>query len=1049
MADTIENPVINSPFEEPKRHFQFTDDGISNTLLPGRRESVYFVPIPKPKSKTGQPGLGLATENEYYPNKLINEIRARVNLWRTDGYRYTTNTTRRLLEYWRNPSRHRRLFFCQIEALESWIYLTEIAPKYDANIGTHLLAQLENANREATPEKRPQIKRRAAKMATGSGKTVVMAMLIAWHTLNKIANSKDKRFTDAFLIITPGITIKDRLRVLLPNDPENYYKQMDIVPPALLEQLGQAKIELTNYHAFILRDRGDAASLTKKLLTPNGQPSPFIETPGQMVNRVCKALGSKREILVLNDEAHHCYHLKPLPEVEEKLRGDDKKEAEKNAREARVWINGLEAIAEKIGIKTVYDLSATPFFLAGSGWGEGSLFPWVTSDFAMIDAIESGIIKVPRVPVADNTANGERPVYRNLWPLISKQLPKGRRTKQNESGEPQLPKELESALRTLYGHYENAYSQWQAQLTAGYASLPPVFIVVCSNTNVSKLVFDWIAGWEKPLDDNQRIVVSGQLPIFDNVANGQWTHRPNTILVDSQQLESGESLSSEFLTAAAHEIDEFKAELRERFPGRNADELTPTELLREVMNTVGKKGKLGEQVKCVVSVSMLTEGWDANSVTHILGVRAFGTQLLCEQVVGRGLRRMSYEIEKQSVMLNGERIEFDAFPVEYAEVYGVPFEFIPSTGSSPTSKPPKPITQVYSVEEREAARFLFPNVIGYSHRWPAETLPAPHFSERSSLRLTTRQVPTFTENAPIIGASVVHTLDDLKQRRMNEVAFLLAKVVLEKYFRHDSDRTLDENAHTINGNNGTLDENADAIGDCVHAIGGRIQNPVKAWLFPQILRTTKQWLHGGYVEESDYTFPQMLLLTELAYDAAERIYQAIVAGAGAAEEGEALLKPLLDPHRPTLTTDGLRFETSKPTHTTNAKSHLSHVVLDSAWEKAMLTALEHLPQVQAYVKNHQSLGFFIPYIHEGREHRYLPDFIVRVEQHGLPLHLIIEVSGDQHTAKDAKTAQAEQLWITAINNDGRFGHWAFLELRERDKLATELAAWLTTKEEGR
>jgi type III restriction enzyme len=426
----------------------------------------------------------------------------------------------------------------------------------------------------------------AFKMATGSGKTVVMAMLIAWHTLNKRANPQDARFSDTFLIVTPGITIRDRLRVLLPNAPDNYYRQRDILPTADMGQLGQAKILITNYHAFLPREKVAAGKLTKSILA-DGQPGLFTETPDQMVRRACRGLGTKKNIIVLNDEAHHCYRRKPDAQ-EEKLKGDDLAEAKQRDKEARVWISGIQAVKNKIGIKSIYDLSATPFFLRGSGYSEGTLFPWVVSDFSLIDAIEAGIVKVPRVPVADNAMTGEQPTYRDLWWRIREHLPpKGRKT-DKLGGAPKLPVELQGALHSLYGNYEKSYRRWEQNSEARARGItPPVFIVVCNTPNVSKLVFDFIAGWEKEVG-GRTMVQAGQLTIFRNDDdNGGWLQRPNSILVDSQQLESGEGMSDEFKKIAAREIDEFKAEYRARFPGRDVDSLTDEDLLREVMNTVG------------------------------------------------------------------------------------------------------------------------------------------------------------------------------------------------------------------------------------------------------------------------------------------------------------------------------------------------------------------------------------------------------------------------------------------------------------------------------
>ena len=414
-------------------------------------------------------------------------------------------------------------------------------------------------------------------------------------------------------------------------------------------------------HAFIRVDKIQAASLTKKVLAgPNGDSEAFKETPDEMVRRVCRTFGNKRGLVVINDEAHHCYREK-VGDGEAKLEADERSEAEANAEAARVWISGVEAIRAKLGLRAIYDLSATPFFLRGSGYPEGTLFPWVVSDFSLIDAIESGIVKVPRVPVADNQMLGPIPTYRDLWLRVREHLPRKGRSLAMRGEEPHLPKELEGALRSLYGDYEKAFHRWRA---LGFGT-PPVFIVVCSNTAVSKLVFDWVAGWQKALVGSGNALVPGNLELFSNVNGDAWVARPNTLLIDSAQLESGTSMDDAFKKAVAVEIDRFKAEYRVRLPERDVEKITDEDLLREVMNTVGKPGRLGEQVRCVVSVSMLTEGWDASTVTHILGVRAFGTQLLCEQVIGRGLRRSSYSPNQAGF-----------FEPEYAEIYGVPFKFL-------------------------------------------------------------------------------------------------------------------------------------------------------------------------------------------------------------------------------------------------------------------------------------------------------------------------------------------------------------------------------------
>jgi type III restriction enzyme len=980
----IENPILNSPYEEPRRHFRFSDEGITNEVVEARRVSSYFMPIPAPKKKGKQLAFDTEwTKDRVEENKFINRVRGRVAQWRQGGYVGITKTTRQLLEYWKRPDRDRKLFFCQIEAAETAIYITEVANKYDAWIDNDLRAFNQDAN--------PLLYRIAFKMATGAGKTVVMAMVIAWHTFNKLANPQDARFSDAFLIVTPGITIRDRLRVLLPSDPHNFYRQMDIVPSDRMAELHKAKIVITNFHTFKARELGDAGKLTKSILSAGG-PSPFTETPDQMVRRACRELGNKKNIVVINDEAHHCYRRRVGGE-EVKLTGEERKEAEKREEEARVWISGLEAVKAKVGVKVVYDLSATPFFLRGSGYSEGTLFPWVVSDFSLIDAIECGIVKVPRVPVADDSMVGDQPTYRELWLRIRDDLPKKGRKAEALSGEPKLPAELQGALHSLYGNYEKYYRQWEHNAEARAAgTTPPVFIVVCNNTSVSKWAFDWIAGWEKKLADGSTVVVPGALAAFSNEENGAWSTRPNTILVDSAQLESGEAMSAEFKKAAAAEIEEFKSEYRTRFPGRDVEALTNEDLLREVMNTVGKLGKLGEDIKCVVSVSMLTEGWDANTVTHILGVRAFGTQLLCEQVIGRGLRRMSYALNDEG-----------HFEPEYAEVYGVPFSFIPCSGSPKDPKPGPTPTRVRALEERIACEITFPRLVGYRYELSGERLTA-QFTDESRYSLSTADIPTKTENAPIVGESVIHDLEDLKRRREQEVAFLLAKLVLEKYFRQDgTTRTDREPEH-------------------------RFDPEVQAWLFPQLLGIARRWL-AECVTLKDNTFPQLLLLIEFAHDAADRIYRAIVSSA----DGGKTLKPILRPYDPVGSTRYVDFDTTRDVYQTSPdKCHVSHVVLDSDWEAKLAQSLEDMDEVVCYVKN-QSLGFIIPYTLNGEERSYYPDYLVRVDDgHGPDdlLNLIIEVTGEKKKDKAVKVATAHDLWVPALNNHGGFGRWAFLEISD-------------------
>ncbi|MDI1442408.1 DEAD/DEAH box helicase family protein [Polyangium sp. 6x1] len=979
----IPNPILNTPFAEPTRHFEFTAEGITDTIVEGRRPSSYFIPIPQPKKGKQQLELSLEPE-ERHEIFLVNGLRERVSRWRQGGYLHVERRTKHLLEHWRREEREQKLFFCQLEAVETAIYLFEAAHALGDKFG-------ENSLEKAQAAHNPLLWRLAFKMATGSGKTVVMAMLIAWQGLNKLANPDKKSFSSNFLVVTPGITIRDRLRVLEPQNPGNYYQALDLVPADLRESLGQLRIVVTNYHAFQLREKIEAPKLTKELLKKEGVPSPFTETPAEMVRRVCADLDPRHDVVVLNDEAHHCYRGKP---TEEKISGEDRKEVEAREEEARIWISGLEHVHRHFGrkdasravatgkgkqrVRAVFDLSATPFFLRGSGYSEGTLFPWVVSDFALVDAIEAGVVKVPRVPVSDNSLKSEQPIYRELWPHIRDALPKKRAAKDAEGRDPVLPKELEGALESLYSNYEKLYRRWESTRGPHSAGTPPVFIVVCNNTAVSQLVYQYIAGYEKPGPDGSTIVAPGRFSLFSNVKDGRWIGRPNTILVDSAELESGGALSDDFKRIAAHEIADFKREYRRMHPGKDAEQITDGDLLREVMNTVGKPGKLGEGVRCVVSVSMLTEGWDTNTVTHILGVRAFTTQLLCEQVIGRGLRRMSYQVDKDGM-----------FSPEYAEVYGVPFRFIPMGDASTPLPDDKPRTHVRSLPERSAARITFPRVVGYRFELPTDRLEA-RFGDEAKMVLSTRDTPTQTELSSIMGESEMHTLDHLRSRREQEIAFWLARRVVERYFRdgEDSPRIL---------------------------------------LFPHVLEIAKRWL-ADCVDLHDDTFKQLLLWSQLGSDAADKIYRSIVA----AHEGEARVLPVYHPGGALGSTDGVDFLTARPTYLTRAeKCHVTHVVADTeAWEQKFAQSLEDMDEVLTYVKNH-NIGFTIPYSIEGLERRYYPDFIVRMRHPALgEFHAVLEVTGQREQDKAAKVETAQRMWIPAVNHDGAFGRWVFLEITD-------------------
>jgi type III restriction enzyme len=1002
----FEHPILNSPYEYPSRHWELDDEGQpTQRIVDDRRRAQFITPIPKPKKrKRGvsqkemvfEEGLGLSTEKQQYDvTSIINEVRAQVTQWRKlppSAWQVTPETAR-LLEHWRHYSFGGvRPFFCQMEAVETLIWLTEVATL--TRTGKRFIEQLDAANKEANPE----LTRLALKLATGAGKTTVMAMIIAWQTVNAVRHSNSKHFTRGFLVVAPGLTIKDRLRVLQPNDPDSYYAGRELVPHDLLGEIGKAKIVITNYHAFKLRERMELSAGGRALLQGRtGDELNTTETEGQMLQRVMPDLMGLKSILVLNDEAHHCYREKPADEDDEALKGEERKEAEKNNEAARLWISGLEAVNRKLGLARVIDLSATPFFLRGSGYAEGTLFPWTMSDFSLMDAIECGIVKLPRVPVAENIPGDEMPVFRNLWENIRKDMPKKGRGSGQELDPLKLPTRLQTALQALYGHYEKTFRLWEEKRLP----VPPCFIVVCQNTAISKLVYDYVSGFHRPNEDGTTTLENGRLALFRNFddSTGNPLPRPNTLLIDSEQLEAGDSLDSNFRAMATDEIERFRREIIERSgDARAAENLTDQELLREVMNTVGKPGQLGAAIRCVVSVSMLTEGWDANNVTHILGIRAFGTQLLCEQVIGRALRRQSYELNEENL-----------FNAEYADIFGVPFDFT----ANPVIAPPQPPRDTVTVRavrpDRDHLEIRFPRVDGYRVELPEERLMAS-FNEDSVLELTPDLVgPSITRNSAIIGEGVDLNLEHLDDVRPSTLLFHLTQRLLYTKWRDPGEQP-------------------------------------KLHLFGQLKRITKQWLDGDsqrkYLVCKGSTYPALLMYQELADMACKRITDGITR----ALEDKRPIKALLDPYNPTGSTAYVRFSTSRAdrwdTKGPPPKNHVNWVVLDSDWEAEFCRVAEVHPNVVAYTKNH-NLGLEVPYRYGSEVRRYRPDFIVLVDDGGGPddlLHLIVEIKGYRREDAKEKKSTMETYWIPGVNNLRTYGRWGFAEFTEMYQIESDFSA---------
>ncbi|MGI1661342.1 BPTD_3080 family restriction endonuclease [Palleronia sp. KMU-117] len=989
----FDDPILNSPYLLPQKHWELDEENRpTNRVTETRRSSELLTALPGASATSDRAhtrslfeNVGLSTEaTEFNPSPIINELRQELDTWRrlpNPTQWKVTPTTQRLLQHWRglqtDDTRSIRPFFCQVEAVEAAIWLSEVAPDMGKR-GQRFLRWLNTANNFAVqPEgaepsaAAPEILRVAFKLATGAGKTTVMAMLIAWQALNAVRAANSRRFSKGFLVVTPGITIKDRLRVLQPNDPESCYTRLNLVPQDLVPDLQRARIVITNYHAFKLRETFDAAKGTRLALEGHGEALQTTETEGQMIQRVMGDLMGLKNVVVINDEAHHCYRERPAAD-EEILTGDDRKEAEENKEAARLWISGIEALNRQQGVGVVYDLSATPFFLKGSNWPEGTLFPWVMSDFSLMDAIECGIVKLPRVPVADNRMDGQKVIYRNLWGAIGKKMPK--KAKGDERPDPQkLPLELKVALDALYGHYEKTFNLWEKE----GVGVPPVFIVVCNNTTNSETVRDYIAGYPWTDEKDLEKIQEGALALFRNYDDhDQRLEKPKTILIDSAALESGGEIDKAFKEAHAAEIEAFKRERLER--GNGHEEITDAEILREVMNTIGRKGRLGEQVRCVVSVSMLTEGWDANNVTHIMGLRAFGSRLICEQVIGRALRRLSYDPDPVTGL----------FRTEYADIMGIDGLNFGEPKVSPP-QPPREVIHVQAVSpDRDHLEITFPRVEGYRTDFPKERIDID-FSKLEPYVLTPERVgATEVRMSGIVGTPNTIDLEHLDDHRLSTIAYRIASYWAMEKLRDPN------------------------------------QAP-KPHLFQDARRIVLQWLRSDNVVCKGGTKLAQLQYRQLTDEVCDLLMGALLDQ----PNGTPIIRATLDPFSPEGSTMGVSFTTSKTSrHSPRPdKSHINWIITDSEWETRFAQVVENHPRVTSYAKNH-NLGLEVPYLMEGEPHRYLPDYLIRLDTDE-PTTLVVEVKGFRGHDAMLKAQTMQNKWIPAVNRLGRFGRWGFAELR--------------------
>jgi type III restriction enzyme len=923
MNLAVDQPILNTPFEEPTRYWLYERG--QPVVMSGRRPAGYYFKVRR-RDDEGQ--LTLFTDEQFVELEIVNIIRQRVKDWRKAGYPGLTPITRQLLSHWNNPDRERRLFFCQREAAETIIWLTEVQARQPRGLRIPTDQPLDEASR--LKGYRP-LRRYGCKMATGSGKTVVMAMVAAWSVLNKAHYPQDRRFSDAVLVVCPNLTVKERLQVLYPSDPMSYYQAFDLVPRSLLDALGQGKFLVTNWHAFAPEDDSRKRSVVQR----------GTESDPAFANRVLKGLGSKKNLLVLNDEAHHAYRPAPYEVGDEEagLIAEERRRLKQEKEKATVWISGLDRIHAARTINFCMDLSATPFYIQGSGYEEGTPLPWLVSDFGLVDAIESGIVKIPRVPVADDTGQ-LIPKYFQLWKAINDALPARDRARARRKPKPEaVLREAEGALQQLAGEWKRTFEEF----SKNDFTVPPCLIAVCDNTDIAKLLHEFIAEQGKVFPE-----------LLQNGPEGEMTLR-----IDSKLLE--------------------KAEIAEEGSTRQQ----AAEALRRKVATIGKPDEPGEQVRCVVSVGMLTEGWDAQNVTQILGLRAFTSQLLCEQVVGRGLRRMNYD-------------DFEA--EEYVDVYGIPFEVIPVKKKPQGLRTPsKESTLVQSLKEREAEfKIEFPRVEGYVFQ--ARNRIKADIGVIEKLMVEPRKEPTESVVRAQVGYKVGAPTVLGPGETVTQTRAEFYSSVREQQIQYEIARRI-----TLN-----------LVGDS-EGTGGKtaFQYQARHLLFPQVLSIVRSYLdrrvdYGGADRRE-------VGLEKYVQSIVDRLCTAIRPDEA---QGEPPLLPRIERFRPRGSTSEVLFRTVRPCRGTR-KSHISHAVLDTAtWESSAAFQLEQSPLVQAYARN-DHLDFVIPYSYVGGRHDYRPDFLVRLMDGAI---VILEVKGYEDEQDRAKY-EAAKRWVSAVNHWGQMGTW--------------------------
>ena len=887
----IDKLIINSAYREPEHHWKYDMNGQTFVQEPGRRPAGYFI--------AGQGTNQYNDIGKFIELDLVNRIRPRVKAWRENGYPGVTGVTKKLLDHWNDKdARQYQFFFCQLDAMETLIWLVE-APDAE-KVGIDI------------PSDGGAFRRICTKLCTGGGKTTVMAMLIAWMVCNKATYPQDKRFSKYIFIVAPGLTVRSRLQVLQTGGADNYYAQFGVVPVGLMDKLRQGKVMITNWQALAWET--DEAIAKRKSVDKRGAKSDEA-----YVREVLGEMANAQNIVVINDEAHHAWRRNP----QNKGKTKEEKEAEK---QATIWVSGLDRINKARNILCCYDFSATPFAPSGKKNDEEALFGWIVSDFGLNDGIEAGLVKTPRVVVRDDSMPNTDTFKSKLYHIYSDETVKddiGRAAKPEEP----LPDLVAQAYYLLGKDWQALYNAWH---DAG-CPVPPVMITVANRTETAARI--------KYAFDHQRIPVP-------ELCNPDLTLR-----IDSKTLDEAESATGKKADAAA--------------------------ALREMVDTVGQKGKPGEQIRNVISVGMLSEGWDAKTVTHILGLRAFSSQLLCEQVIGRGLRRTSYDLAEGS----------ELFAPEYVNIFGIPFTFLPHESDeqgAPPVTPPK--TQVESLKERSEYQISWPNIVRIDQVFKPQL--KVDINKIDTLTLQAAETRLRADLAPIIDGKTDLTkcteIDLQKldaELRMQRIVFEAAAQVYEQM-----------NASWQN--QGT-----------------------KFALLGQVIRLTQKYIESGAIQINPPMYGTDPVRKRIIYMMnMNRIVQHLWDFIKLEMTSKTV--PIFDANRRVRSTaDMPTWYTSKPCNITQ-HSQISHCVYDSGWESTEAYILEKNPHVEAWAKN-DHLGFEIVYIYKGVVRKYIPDYLVRLDNGKT---LVLETKG-RMTSRDVAKRKAMSEWVKAVNATGEFGTW--------------------------